>query len=402
MKLHRLSVHNFRPIKSLPLSFEDGLGRVRPITVLAGPNGCGKTSTLFSIVQALRGPMGYRTDDVPEPCDDDIHRAGGAGGLVSRPTSVSVKLELEFEEVERTAIPQVFIDTKDIRSPKDPPLSPIPDGRVTVKWKYPPDRKPDGSLWPTWYSAYDPYEALPWFWGRRYAIMGWRKRRLSDPLLLEHIGGLLLFPQDRSLMTRVVGENRETQDRDEESVVSSERGPSEKDVFSPAYALDSAERRKPRTSLWDILAYLGQYANQRDVPLPDSLNWEKRVKESFARICAPKEYLGFKYPVNSPIGAPWLREGDFTYPLDKAASGEQVVLDYVTRLTYPSPINHGLVLIDEPELHLHPGWVRQLYRALPLIGSGNQYILTTHSAEMRQMAAEDNALVDLGELNGGA
>ena len=81
-------------------------------------------------------------------------------------------------------------------------------------------------------------------------------------------------------------------------------------------------------------------------------------------------------------------------------SGEQVILDYVTRLIHPSPINHGLVLIDEPELHLHPGWVRQLYRALPQSGSENQYILTTHSAEMRQMAAEDNALIDLGELNG--
>jgi energy-coupling factor transporter ATP-binding protein EcfA2 len=401
MKLHRLGIQNFRPIQDLSLGFEDGLGRVRPVTVLAGPNGCGKTSVLYGIVQALRGPTGYRADDVPQPNDEDVHRAGGAGGLVSKPTSISVKLELEFEEVERDAIPKVFNDTKDIRAAKDPSLGSIPDGRVTVKWEYPPHRKADGTLWPPWYCTCEPQGGLAWLRGRQYAIRAWKRRKLSDVSLLDDIGTLFIFPQDRSLMRRVLGEKRGTDDRDDESVASSERGPSEEDVLSPAFVLESAERQTPRQSLWDILAYLGQYANQRDVPLPDKLNWEKRVKASFARICAPKEYLGFKYPVNSPIGAPWLRDGGYTYPLDKAASGEQVVLDYVTRLTYPSPINHGLVLIDEPELHLHPGWVRQLYRALPQIGVGNQYILTTHSAEMRQMAAEDNALVDLGELNGG-
>ena len=43
------------------LSFEDALGRVQPVTVLAGPNGCGKTSILFAVIQALRGELPFYT-----------------------------------------------------------------------------------------------------------------------------------------------------------------------------------------------------------------------------------------------------------------------------------------------------------------------------------------------------
>jgi predicted ATP-dependent endonuclease of OLD family len=61
-------------------------------------------------------------------------------------------------------------------------------------------------------------------------------------------------------------------------------------------------------------------------------------------------------------------------------------------------VHNSLILIDEPELHLHPKWIRQLYRALPLMGDNNQFILVTHSIELKQMAAEDNALIPFGDL----
>lgn len=104
------------------------------------------------------------------------------------------------------------------------------------------------------------------------------------------------------------------------------------------------------------------------------------------------------YQPDDPVGAPYFKDGDSIYPLDMAASGEQIIIEYLTRLTYPSPMNRSLILIDEPEVHLHPGWIRQLYRALPQIGKDNQYILTTHSLELRAMAAEDGVLVDMGEM----
>jgi predicted ATP-dependent endonuclease of OLD family len=147
-----------------------------------------------------------------------------------------------------------------------------------------------------------------------------------------------------------------------------------------------------------MLQYLSTYAKSRETPLPDELNWEKRIQETFRRICGPKEYIGYLYREEDPLGAPVLEDCGRRYPLSQAASGEQVILEYITRLTWPTPAERSIVLIDEPEIHLHPAWIRQLYVALARIGTCNQYILTTHSLELRQRAAADNAVVDLGAL----
>lgn len=383
MKLRKIGIHNFRAIENQSISFEDAFGRVRPITVLAGPNGCGKTSVLFAIVQGLRGVMGYRTNDVPEPSDLDIHRAGSLGGLSRIPLSVSVKLDLEFGNTELEVIPQVFEDTYDLHHEE---LKAIPPGRpVTAEWIYPPGRNADGSRRPYWYVHLYPREALPWFHGRRHAIKGWVRRTLRSRSLLDEIGGIYLFPQDRNLRSRVVGIGDNLQDHSDIAEVDGEA--------TPEYRRD----REP-PSVWGILEYLSSYSTKRDEPLREEENWELRIQEQFKLVCGPKEYLGFLFQPDDPIGAPYFRDGTSIYPLSMAASGEQVIIEYITRLTYPSPLNHSLILIDEPEVHLHPGWIRQLYEALPKIGKDNQYILTTHSLELRAMAAEDNALIDMGEM----
>lgn len=385
MKLRKVRIQNFRAIKDREISFEDMLGRIRPITVLAGPNGCGKTTVLFAIVQALRGVMGYRTDDVPEPSDLDIHQTGTLGGLSRFPVSVSVNLTLELDESERQAIPKVIADTAAAGLHNEYIQSDIPDGRILATWAYPPGRTPDGSRKPPWHlNTISPRDALPWFHGRKYAIRGWLNRSLQSRALLDNVGGIYLFPQDRNLQSRVVGNGGNILEHRESVDIANE--------------YDEEPRRIK--SVWGILEYLSSYSRQQAEPhkLKDEENWEKRVQEQFKRICAPKEYLGFLYQPDDPVGAPYFKDGDSIYPLNMAASGEQVIIEYITRLTYPSPMNHSIILIDEPEVHLHPGWIRQLYYALPKIGKDNQYILTTHSLELRAMAAEDNALIDMGEM----
>ena len=399
MKLRKLRIQNFRAIKNIEIRFDDALGRIRPVTVLAGPNGCGKTSALFAIVQALRGVMGYRTTDVPEPDDLDIHQSGAVAGLMRRRPSITIDLALEFEPCELDAIPKVFEDTRDLRaesmpgasgaqspelvSPPDDELPPLADGRLDATWSFPPDRFPDGAYKPSWFlSNTEPWGAVPWFYGRKYAVRGWMNRRLRSRTLLDDVGGLYLFPQDRNLQSRVVG--------------SQGRMPGTRDGIPNE---DAPRVGKEVISVWGILEYLSSFAQgQEKQGLAGQEIWENRIREGFKRICAPREYLGFMYQRDDPVGAPYFKHGDSAYPLQMAASGEQVVIEYLTRLTYPSPMNHSLILIDEPEVHLHPGWIRQLFRALPKIGVGNQYILTTHSMELRAMAAEEGALVAMGEL----
>ncbi len=386
MKLRKLRVQNFRAIKDLTLSFEDQLGRIRPITVLAGPNGCGKTSVLFAIVNALGGVTGYRTSDVPEPTDLDIHRTGSLGGALSHTRfELSVKLEIEFDEAERKAIPLVWAETRDLQNDLKP--ADIPNGRVTAEWKYPPPFDSEGIRRSVSYLNITPNKAFPLFHGRRNAIRGWSNKKLSKRALLDDIGGILLFPQDRNLQSRVVGNGGTLS------------GYQHREDVTDGLQFDEDDRRKTtERSVWEILEYLSAYSHQRQVKLRDEENWEKRIQEQFDRVCAPKKYLGFMFQPDDPVGAPYFQDGSSIYPLNMAASGEQVIIEYIARMTYRSPMNRSLILIDEPEVHLHPGWIRQLYRALPRIGTENQYILTTHSLELRAMAAEDNALVDLGEM----
>jgi predicted ATPase len=373
MKLRKVQIENFRAIKESEILFVDALSAIRPITVLAGPNGSGKTSVLFAIVQALRGVMGYRTNDVPEPEELDIHRPLSIGGLSPIRPSISVTLDIEFDEEERAAIRKVMTEM----SPEER-LRELPNGTVRAVWKYPPERHPDGTLKPIWYlNRTEPRDSVPWFHGRKSAITGWTSRKFRDRTLLDKIGGIYLFPQDRSLRSRVMGE-RVTQDED--STMGAER------------------KGRDVSSVWGVLEYLSNYSRSAPEGVKPQENWEQRIRDGFNRICAPKEYLGFMYRSDDPLGAPYFKDNGSTYPLHMAASGEQVIIEYLARLTYPSPMNHSIILIDEPEIHLHPAWIRQLYLALPKIGVGNQYIVTTHSAELYAAAARDQALIEMGQL----
>ena len=55
MKIVRAVIENFRHIEKLELDFTDSLDRVRDLTLLVGPNACGKTTVLNALAAAL-GP----------------------------------------------------------------------------------------------------------------------------------------------------------------------------------------------------------------------------------------------------------------------------------------------------------------------------------------------------------
>lgn len=384
MQIINVQIRNYRAIDKLNLSFVDDLGFPSPVTVLAGPNGCGKTTTLFAIVQALRGVMGYRSSDVPAPTRDDIRSSGSPGGrYIMETAEVAVDIDLAFDSEEQRAIPEL-LQKLGKRSPLE-----LPDGRLQVHWRYPPGFDRDGSRRNWWNASLEPGEpgVRAWLQARKWAIKAKDSGIRSE--FLSRIGGIVFFPQDRNLADRVVSETGALS-----SAATSSSLPDDHDDDQ------QNERSAPRErSIAEVLHYLSDYAKSRRPELPDEQNWEQRIKEIFARICAPKKYLGYAYrPDDLENGVPLLQDGADEYPLSHAASGEQIILEYVTRLTYPSPHERSVVLIDEPEVHLHPAWVRKLYVALPNIGAANQYILTTHSVELRQRAAADNALVDLGML----
>jgi len=397
MRISRVQINNYRAIDKLDLSFIDSMGKTRPITVIAGPNGSGKTSLLFAMTNALRGVMSYRAEDVPIPTTDDIRLSANSHGTwtAQRP-EVRVRLDLQFDENERRAIPELI----QLVNMQPPPA--LPDGKLALTWTYPPRLRPDGTKRGLSFEPAPPY-VTSWLMARGIAIKEWPKKTYGfRPDLLDSIGGIAFFPQDRNLRERVTG----TPQRGDSSVDAAQQDlelmvaadPIDAESASASRAEDT--RVGPRQkSVAEILHYLSDYTRGQSEPLPDERNWEKRIQESFHHVCSPKKYLGYLYREDDPWGAPVLEDDGRQYTLAQAASGEQVILEYITRLTYPRPLQHSIILIDEPEVHLHAAWVRQLYMALKALPGSNQFILTTHSAELRQRAAADNSLIDLGLLD---
>ena len=383
MYITSVSVENYRAISKRTISFTDSSGMPRPVSVIVGPNGCGKTSILFGIMQALRGVMGYRTTDVPEPTRDDIRLpASTQTGWTDKPPESTVEVELQFSDEEQKIIPEVMK-----RLHKAPPPD-LPDGRIVVQWKYPPGFDSDGVKREWWCGSVSPHLDNVRFWlmAKAWAIGAGRELGLD---LVAKVGGLEFFPQDRNLLLRVVGG-----DDWEESGTGWDESSSGQDEEQPDEVPSHRGRHDRPVS--DILESLAEYAAKRGNTLPDEWNREKRIQEIFDRVCSPKKYLGIKYREGIPY--PVLEDGSHIYPLGNAASGEQVILEYITRLIYRGQIMRSVILIDEPEIHLHPKWIRQLYLALPHIGHQNQFILTTHSDELRRRASADNAIIELGSL----
>ncbi|MDW6020643.1 AAA family ATPase [Mesorhizobium sp. BAC0120] len=66
--------------------------------------------------------------------------------------------------------------------------------------------------------------------------------------------------------------------------------------------------------------------------------------------------------------------------ISSASSGERQLLTYLLSI-YALNVRDALIVIDEPELHLHPRWQRSLLRLFEklAVDTGNQFLMATHS-----------------------
>jgi predicted ATP-binding protein involved in virulence len=87
-----------------------------------------------------------------------------------------------------------------------------------------------------------------------------------------------------------------------------------------------------------------------------------------------------------------LSKEQFNRPLFKNASGQEVTIDLlsdgekqlygrVISLMILNPHN-SMILIDEPEISLHPAWQQKIMQIYSKIGKNNQFIVATHSPQI--------------------
>jgi hypothetical protein len=93
--------------------------------------------------------------------------------------------------------------------------------------------------------------------------------------------------------------------------------------------------------------------------------------------------------VDDILSEPWfyLYDSRNQYEISEMSGGERAI--FAMLMDFASwNIHNSVILIDEIELHLHPPMQQALLRALPKLGTNNQFIITTHSDYVEQLVPE--------------
>ena len=152
----------------------------------------------------------------------------------------------------------------------------------------------------------------------------------------------------------------------------------------------------PFPNRWqDFVNYIHQKSAARDKKLADELkknpkNGEliinknpdplKKYKEIFSELLPGKVLLDID-PAQ-PKEFQYKDEVGQTLSFTSLSSGEQEVIKVIFDVTRKD-IKHSVIIVDEPELHLHPTLAFKLVETLKTIGDHtNQFIFLTHSADL--------------------
>ncbi|MBF0191508.1 MAG: AAA family ATPase [Magnetococcales bacterium] len=85
--------------------------------------------------------------------------------------------------------------------------------------------------------------------------------------------------------------------------------------------------------------------------------------------------------------------GGQSYAFDGLSSGQKEIISTLFLIWFHTHEQPGIVLIDEPELHLNPEWhldlVQQLFQLVP----DNQYIIATHSEDIFGSVSPDHRII---------
>ena len=105
-----------------------------------------------------------------------------------------------------------------------------------------------------------------------------------------------------------------------------------------------------------------------------------------------------------------VQKGEWTLYVDQLSDGEKCLLamagDLARRLAMANPfaddplLGGGVVLIDEIELHLNPGWQRQVVPALEKTFPNCQFLVTTHSPAVLGHVDRDSVFILKPEATG--
>lgn len=354
MKLHSLEIKNFRAIEDISLDFTDLLGRPRPINLIVGPNGSGKTSILDAIHVVVKVFENPQNPSLREGLEYNIQQLVRGRGTIAQ-----ITFEYSIEQDEAEAINDVY---SSLKLPQNFNLSrPIPPlgSPAKVIWSF-PNKKPKPKI--LYHYSYIPEDSIKVL-GARGRVSESVNRNLYTSQIFNRIGGVCYLDQRRTVRLFKSFNKQNIEDKNAHS-----------DVLS-----------------W-LIEYYRKHLTWNEEKYGESY-W-KRVQRLFNKICFPSELIGLESGPDSDTLI--LKRKGIEYDLLQMSSGEHQILRILIGLAADTAKN-SIVLIDEVELHLHPAWQKRLIQVLRGDDFNNQYIFTTHSPTVAKMFY-DSEIINLGNL----
>lgn len=334
MQLTRVAIANFKGVREFAHDWTRAWdGRPRPLTLLLGDNGSGKTSILQAIGLVLSLASGKTSEVARFKWQGFLPRRLGTFG----PTRI--ELDLRFEPEELAATKDAFVAWLR-RAPADEVRRLVPPGdlaAVTLRYEEGVLSSPQGPA------------ALSQFLGRSFV----RKLLDFDPRARQdfaRIGDVFWFDQHRNL-----------------------------------------------ASVDELRQYLVRWWSHHTSPRSDKTrDYLARLERLMQRVFPGFTFIGTENLEGAfDLSEVWqyvlIERAGHVYDISEMSSGEQAVFPLMYEAARLD-IARSVVLIDELELHLHPPEQQTLLVALREIGAGNQFIVTSHSPYLEEVTPDDDEI----------
>ncbi len=354
MHVESIRLKYFKRFRDKQFDFIDReTGLARPLIVLVGENGSGKSTVL----QAIAATLGTATRRLHEPNDlewpgFDLSLAGTSWNLPSE-----IILKMGFSDVERTATAEYFekVPGFEDRSGITPPSQDTP---VTLTLR-------EGRVHAGTGQQYFQFR------GREYAKQIVKLVEEGHGVF-ERIGTVFWYTEHRtstSLTAEMITSPNDANDH------SSNGG-------YLHYDENLLRRRLADFMQFHSRVERGEYqlrSGQRDL-FAD-------IERAYATVFSNRRFEGSvpRSDVDEVLSEPWffLYDGQHQYEISEMSGGERAIFPLIFDFANWH-INNSVILIDEIDLHLHPPLQQALIRALPELGRNNQFIITSHSDSIVQ------------------
>lgn len=362
MKIKSLSLNNYKRFNNWSRNFCDEAGNPHDMILIVGNNGSGKSSILQAIAMLIGSAV------KPFTAPSDLNYPGFKWDNIQRgKVPVSVQADLVFSKVEIDATRRLSTSLRE-RFPDREFLPPADRSEITLSLNYSENKVRSNS-----------HTAFLQTQGYQYALQLSKFERKFDRLF-QDVGSIYVYHEQRTASSidssKLIGEgNGNSEDKPiviDEKVV--------KEVLFKWFVFhQNATNRERKFELRE-----GQRDFFAELEKRYQLLFKGRSFKGFAPNMSPDQFFDTEQDF-------WLFDGINDYEFSEMSGGERAIfpmlIDFANR-----NINNSIIIIDEVELHLHPPMQQALIRALPLLGSNNQFIMTTHSDDVASMFSESQII----------